>query len=37
MSAVYIQVHFRLDVFMKADNMNPDQTAPWEQFDLAQY
>ena len=22
---------------MKADNMNPDQTAPWEQFDLVLY
>ena len=24
MSAAYIQVHFRLDFFMKANNMNPD-------------
>ena len=27
MSAAYIQVHFRLDFFMEANNMNPDQTA----------
>ena len=27
MSAAYIQVHFRLDNFMEANNMNPDQTA----------
>ena len=26
MSAVYSQVHFRLDFFMEANNMNPDQT-----------
>ena len=24
----YIKVHFKLDVFMEASNMNPDQTAP---------
>ena len=28
MSAAYIQVHFRLDSFIEANNMNPDQTAP---------
>ena len=28
MSAVYIQAHFRLDFFMQANNMNPDQIAP---------
>ena len=28
MSAAYIQVHFRLDFFMEANNMNPDKTAP---------
>ena len=28
-----IQVHFRLDFFMEANNMNPDQTAPKEQSD----
>ena len=28
MSAAYIQVHLRLDFFMEASNMNPDQTAP---------
>ena len=28
MSAVYIQVHFRLDFFLEANNMNPDQAAP---------
>ena len=27
-SAAYIQVHFRLDVFMEVNNINPDQTAP---------
>ena len=27
MSAPYIQVHFRLDSFMEANNMNPDQIA----------
>ena len=26
--AAYIQVHFRLEFFMEANNMNPDQTAP---------
>ena len=26
--AAYIQVHFRLDVFMEANIMHPDQTAP---------
>ena len=29
-SPAYIQVHFRLDLFMEATNMNPDQTAPKE-------
>ena len=28
-SAAYIKVPFGLDVFMKANNMNPDQTAPF--------
>ena len=28
MSAVYTQVHFRLELFMQSNNMNPDQTAP---------
>ena len=37
MSAVYIQVHFRLDFFMEANNMDPGQTAPWEQSDLGPY
>ena len=27
-SAARIQVHFILDFFMAANNMNPDQTAP---------
>ena len=27
-SAAYIQVNFRLQFFMEANNMNPDQTAP---------
>ena len=38
MSAPYIQVHFRLDFLMEANNMSPDQTAPlgavWTQFIL---
>ena len=34
MSAVYIQVHFRLDFFMEANNMDP---GPWEQSDLGPY
>ena len=33
MSAEYTQVHFRLDFFMEANNMNPDQIAP----DLGSY
>ena len=32
MSAAYIQVHFKLDVFMEASNMNPSQNS--EQSDL---
>ena len=28
MSDIISQVHFRLDFFVKANNMNPDQTAP---------
>ena len=36
-SAAHIQVHFRLDFFMEANTMNPDQTAPWEQSDLGTY
>ena len=28
MSATYIHGHFRLDFFMEANSMNPDQTAP---------
>ena len=28
MPAAYAQVHFRLDFVMKANTMNPDQTAP---------
>ena len=37
MSAAYIQhvqVHFRQDLIMEANTMNPDQTAPREQSDL---
>ena len=38
MSAAYIQVHFRLDFFMEANNINPDHTAPkgavWSGFIL---
>ena len=33
--AAYIQVHFRLNIIMEANTMNPDQTAPkMEQSDL---
>ena len=28
---VYIQVHFSLDFFVDANNMNPDQTPPKEE------
>ena len=34
-SAAYIQVHFRPDLFMEANNINPDQTALKEQSDLS--
>ena len=37
MSTAYIQVHFRLDFFMKANHMNPDQTGVVEQSDLGPY
>ena len=37
MSAVFIQVHFRLIFFIEANNMNPDQTAPREQSYLSSY
>ena len=37
LSAFYIQVQFRLDFFMEAIDMNPDQTAPKEQSDLGPY
>ena len=30
MSAAYIQMHFRIDFFMEANNVNLDQTAPKE-------
>ena len=33
----YIQMHLRLDFFKEANNMNSDQTAPKEQFDLGPY
>ena len=36
-SAAHIQALFRLDFFMEANNMNPDQTAPKEQSDLGPY
>ena len=36
-SAAYIQMHFTIDVFIEANNMNPDQTAPMEQSDLGPY
>ena len=32
-----IEVHFRLDFFMEVNNMNLDQTAPWEQSFLGPY
>ena len=35
-SGAYIQVHCRLDFFMKANTMNPYQTALKEQSDLGQ-
>ena len=28
MSAAYIQVHFKLDLIMEVNTMNPDQTVP---------
>ena len=37
MSAAYIQVPFRLDIFIEANNMNTDQTALREQSDLGPY
>ena len=37
MSAAYIHVLFRLDIFMEANNIDPDQTAPREQSDLSPY
>ena len=37
MSAAYIQVNFRLDFYMEANNMNPDQTAIWKQSDLGPF
>ena len=36
-SVAYINVYFRLDCFMEANNMKPDQTAPKEQSDLGPY
>ena len=33
-SAVYIQVHLRLDFFMEANSMNPDQTGPNQQSNI---
>ena len=37
MSAPYIQVHFSIDFYMEAINMNPDQTAPLDQSELSSY
>ena len=34
MSATYIQMQSRQPLIMKANTMNPDQTAPREQSDL---
>ena len=36
MSAAYIQVHFRLDFYVEANNVDPDQTA-LKQSDLGPY
>ena len=36
-SAALIKVHVSLEIFMEANNMNPDQTAPKEQSDLGPY
>ena len=36
-SAENIQMHFRLDFTMEANNVDPDQTAPLEQSDLGLY
>ena len=35
--AVYIQVHFRLDLLIKANNVSPDQIAHMEQSDMGPY
>ena len=35
--SAYIQVLIRVDFFMEANNMDPDQTAPKEQSDLGPY
>ena len=37
MSAAYTKVHFRLEFFMEANNINPDQAAPLGQSDLGPY
>ena len=38
MSDAHILVHFRLNFFIDANNMNADQTAPqWVQSDLGPY
>ena len=37
MSATFIQEHIRLDYFIEANNMNPDQIAPKEPSDLGPY
>ena len=36
-SAAYLVMHFKLDFFMEANMMNPDQTVPKEQSDLGPY
>ena len=36
-SAAYIQVHFRGDLIMEVNTVNPDQTASREQSDLGRY
>ena len=31
--AAYFQMHFRHDFLKHANNVNPDQTGPWDQSD----
>ena len=36
-SAAYIQMHFRADLIMEVNTINPDQTASSERSDLGRY